>query len=165
MRYPAEVLLGAPYTGRMHRRDQEGRGRAAVSTQLLLVVIALLVGIVGMHALTGFSGHGSGASMPAGAMVVAADGSPQHHASGSATDDTAVANGSDAVRPVASGDMGAMMLCLAVLAGTLLLLFARRTHRMLAVSRARPEAPAADLVPEATPPRPPSLHQLCVSRT
>ena len=128
-------------------------GQRAVREVVLLVVLAapLILGLLGMHAL---SGHLSGHSVPG------------HGAEHAAVEPASIAE--PATAPIADESVPAAlepatMACVLALLGGILLLLAPGRWRMRMPS---PRADVARVVTADLPaPRAPSLHVLCISRT
>ncbi|MBO0981182.1 DUF6153 family protein [Microbacterium sp. SD291] len=126
----------------------------AVRRLVLLVVLTapLILGLLGMHAL---SGHLSGHGVPGHGV--------EHHDAAAVTMTIAEPLAAAADESVAAAPDAAGMACVLALLGGILLLLVPGRWRMRMPS---PRADAARIAAAALPaPRAPSLHVLCISRT
>lgn len=177
-RWSAAVASGRPASGR-HEAYRGGMDQLASRGQgaRLLAVLAVLLGLLAMHAVA--SGHHAAASPPApGAVPVTASLPTQiDHPGHAGTHDQVMSAAQPAAQPAAAAPAGpschddcwsVTALCVAVLVGVALMLLLRargRASRLLRIP-ARPRAPAPAPAPKVRHARGlDPVRELCVSRT
>lgn len=136
---------------------------------LIVTVSLLIVGLLGMHALSGSGGHTSGHGGVAIAVdpqhepaAVSQHAQHEHRASGPEAADCSSTCEHDA--PAAPGHAELAACVLALLAGLIVLVPPARVARWSAAETAMPRAPAVVSAVLLVPP-PPSLTLLSISRT